>query len=248
MLYMPIMVFIATTMGRLEIIPISLFLSFMTQLPAAYAHYKKDFVKVKLGILFALGTIPGVVLGVLIGLRSSDTLAYCLFALLMFVTGFKMVHDIIINKFNNKTKDREYNIFQIAAVFFISILTGIVSAFFGIGGGIVTVPVLIYILGLYPRRAIGTSSLMIVFTSITGFICYSLLSLDCCQLTGFFDCSVPALDYSLAMILGVVVFIGAYLGSSWGLRSLKTKNVQLIFIVIIFIVGVQMLLRALGYL
>ena len=39
----------------------------------------------------------------------------------------------------------------------IGLCTGLMSAFFGIGGGIVIVPSLIYILGFSQKLAIGTS-------------------------------------------------------------------------------------------
>jgi len=247
MLYVPIMVLIATTMDRLEIIPISLFLSFMTQLPAGYLHHKKELVKVKLGLLLAAATIPGVIIGALLGIQTKDVLAYCLFSLLMFFTGFKMLYDVYNKKFDNIMDDRKYSKQRLVAVFLISIGTGVVAAFFGVGGGIITVPVLIYILGLYPRRAIGTSAFMIVFTSIIGFICYWVLSLNCCSVLGGNLRSVPTIDFTMTIVLGIVVLIGAYIGSGWGLKSLKTKNVQIIFIAIVIFVGVQLLLRALRY-
>jgi uncharacterized membrane protein YfcA len=87
---------------------------------------------------------------------------------------------------------------------------------------------------------------MIVLTSIVGVLCYNLLSQGSVEIFGLALRSVPAFQIELALILGVIVFVGAYLGSSWGLKALKTKNVQMIFIVIIFIVGVQMLLRSHG--
>jgi uncharacterized membrane protein YfcA len=188
------------------------------------------------------------VIGVLIGIRSTDIMAYCLFSILLFITGIKMVFDIYKKRFDGVAADKVYTNQRLITVMFISIGTGIVSAFFGIGGGIVTVPVLIYLLGIYTRRAIGTSALMIVITSMVGFICYSLLSFDLLVIPGLATRSVPEIQFDLAMILGVVTLVGAYLGSSWGLKSLKTKNVQVIFVIIIFIVGVQLLLRALGYL
>ena len=247
MLYVPIMVFVAASMERLEIIPVSLFLSFMTQLPACYTHYKKDYVELKLGLLLGVATLPGVILGVVLGLQADDTLVYCLFAMLMIITGIKMVYDVYKKRFDEELPDKKYSTLQLSAVFLISIGTGVVSAFFGVGGGIITVPVLIYILGLYPRRAIGTSALMILLTSITGFICYCLLSINCCRVSGIIVRSVPPVSYTLAIILGLVVMLGAYLGSSWGLKSLKTRNVQIIFIVILYIVGVQLLLKAMGF-
>jgi len=158
-----------------------------------------------------------------------------------------MLYDVYKRKFDNITEDSPYSNTQLIAVFFISIGTGIVSAFFGVGGGIITVPVLIYLLGIYPRRAIGTSAFMILLTSTVGFVCYYLLSLDILTLPGVSLRSVPYIHFDTAIILGIIVFIGAYLGSSWGLRSLKTRNVQMIFIVIVFFVGVQLLLRVMGY-
>ena len=165
----------------------------------------------------------------------------------MIITGFKMMYDVYKKKFDEELPDREIRTDRLVIAFFISIGTGMVSAFFGVGGGIITVPVLIYIIGLYPRRAIGTSAFMIIITSMAGFICYYLLSIGSIQFFGTALRTVPIIDYSMAIILGIVVMIGAYLGSSWGLAALKTKNVQIIFIIIVLFVGVQLMLRAAGY-
>jgi uncharacterized membrane protein YfcA len=200
------------------------------------------------GIILGIATIPGVIIGVLVGIRSTDILAYCLFSLLLFITGIKMLFDIYKKNFDEESDDKDYTKQRFIAVMFISIGTGIVSAFFGVGGGIITVPVLIYILGIYTRRAIGTSALMIVITSMVGFICYNLLAFDVLDIAGIATRNIPIIQFDTAIILGLVTLVGAYLGSSWGLKSLKTKNVQAIFVVIIFIVGIQLLLRALGYL
>lgn len=250
MLYVPIMVLIATSMGRLEIIPVSLFLAFMTQVPAAYAHYRKNFVDVKLGLILAPITLPGVVIGALLGLRATDVATYCLFAILMFFTGGKMFIDLYNKKFDKEDPGLEndtYSKSRLIIVCFISLGTGMVAAFFGVGGGIITVPVLLYILDLYPRRAIGTSAFIIIFTSIIGFICYGLLSLGYLTDTGLGFRSVPPIQFELAIILGIVVLVGAYFGSSWGLKSLKTKSIQIVFIAVIFFVGIQLMLRSLGY-
>jgi uncharacterized membrane protein YfcA len=246
MLYVPIMVFVAAAMQRLEIIPVSLLLSGLTQLPAAYTHDKHDYLKPQLGLLLALATIPGVLIGALIGIQADDVMVYSLFALLMIIAGIKMMVDLYNNKFDRKDKKTSYSTSRVIIVFFISMGTGIVSAFFGVGGGIITVPVLIYVLGLYPRRAIGTSAFMIVITSMVGFLCYIALSSYSIQMFGVTLRTIPPIHYELALILGPVVLIGAYLGSSWGLKSLKTKSVQSIFIIVIFIVAVQLLLKSLG--
>ena len=225
-LYVPIMVFLAVSLQRLEIIPISLFLSLMTQLPAAYTHFKKNYVKIKLGVLLGCATFPGVIIGVLLGIRTQDSLAYGSFSILLFITAIKMFYDLYKKKFDEELPDREYSIKQVALVCVLSICTGMVSSFFGVGGGIVTVPLLIYILGIYPRRAIGTSAFMIVLTSFVGVLCYYFLSLGSVEIFDLALRSVPTFQIELALILGAIVFVGAYLGSSWGLKSLKTKRAR----------------------
>ncbi|MCZ3366966.1 TSUP family transporter [Methanobacterium veterum] len=53
-------------------------------------------------------------------------------------------------------------------------MTGIASGLLGIGGGVVLVPIMVVILGFKMIDAVGTSSLMIVFTSVGGIISYIL--------------------------------------------------------------------------
>jgi uncharacterized membrane protein YfcA len=87
---------------------------------------------------------------------------------------------------------------------------------------------------------------MILFTSISGFLCYILLSTGSLEVLGTTFRDVPPINFDLAIIFGLTVLIGGYLGSHWGLKSLKTRNVQMIFIAIIIIVGFQLLLRVAG--
>lgn len=52
------------------------------------------------------------------------------------------------------------------------VLTGIVAAFFGIGGGVLIVPFLILCVGLDERLAAGTSMLAVLITSVSSTIAY----------------------------------------------------------------------------
>ncbi|MEM2227114.1 MAG: sulfite exporter TauE/SafE family protein [Candidatus Bathyarchaeia archaeon] len=56
----------------------------------------------------------------------------------------------------------------------LAFLVGIISALMGVGGGFVVVPALTMIYGIDPRNAVGTSSLMIVFTAISSTIAYAM--------------------------------------------------------------------------
>src|SRR4030095_9049533 len=54
----------------------------------------------------------------------------------------------------------------------IGLLTGMIAAFSGLGGGIFAVPLMHYLLKFDFKKAIGTSTLAIIITSIAGVIGY----------------------------------------------------------------------------
>ena len=56
----------------------------------------------------------------------------------------------------------------------IGLAAGIFSALFGVGGGIVLVPLLILLVGLPPRAATATSLGAIVLTSFAGVVVYGV--------------------------------------------------------------------------
>jgi len=112
--------------------------------------------------------------------------------------------------------------------------SGFLSGSMGIGGGLLNVPLLLYVLGRKTRKAIGTSSLLIIPTAAVGFAAY-LASLALAP-SGF---AWPQ-DYFLIPILMPIVFVGAYLGSRWGLAKLKTRSVALIFIIVLFIAAAKL--------
>src|SRR5438094_10104237 len=50
--------------------------------------------------------------------------------------------------------------------------SGFLSGSMGIGGGLLNVPLLVYVLGRKTRKAIGTSSLLTIPTAAVGFVAY----------------------------------------------------------------------------
>src|SRR3989442_4902188 len=106
--------------------------------------------------------------------------------------------------------------------------SGFLSGSMGIGGGLLNVPLLVYVLGRKTRKAIGTSSLLIIPTAAVGFVAYVI---DLALRPGGF--AWPA-EFVLIPILMPVVFVGAYVGSRWGLETLRTRSVALIFIIVLF--------------
>ena len=109
---------------------------------------------------------------------------------------------------------------SIIVLIVVGMLVGVLSGTFGIGGGTVIVPALVW-LGLSQRNAAATSTLAIVPTSISGVISYA---------TG------GHVDWLAAALLFCGMFIGGQIGS-WLLSRLPELALRWIFVAfLVFVV------------
>lgn len=109
---------------------------------------------------------------------------------------------------------------SIIVLIVVGMLVGVLSGTFGIGGGTVIVPALVW-LGLSQRNAAATSMLAIVPTSISGVISYA---------TG------GHVDWLAAALLFCGMFIGGQIGS-WLLSRLPELVLRWIFVAfLVFVV------------
>lgn len=108
----------------------------------------------------------------------------------------------------------------VAILVAVGVIVGLLSGMFGIGGGTVIVPALVW-LGLSQRNAAATSTLAIVPTSISGVISYA---------TG------DHVDWLAAALLFCGMFIGGQIGS-WLLSRLPELALRWIFVAfLVFVV------------
>ena len=114
---------------------------------------------------------------------------------------------------------------------FVGLATGILTGFFGVGGGFLIVPALITFSGMGIHRAVGTSLLVIALVSISGVVSH-LLGGD----------EVP-LSVTLPFLVGSQV--GLLAGTALA-RRLAGPRLQRIFAVAIVGVAVFVAIRTLG--
>lgn len=106
----------------------------------------------------------------------------------------------------------------------IGAIAGFLSGLFGVGGGIIIVPLLITLAKFDPKRAAGTSLAAIVPTAITGVVSY-------------------AVHGDVAWVVAVVLCLGSITGAQLGsllLHRLPKRVVQSVFIVFLLAVIVSM--------
>ena len=180
----------------------------------AYALMKR--IDYKSGFLFALATIPGSILGALntsmVSRRLFDiifsVLLICASIFLMFRSGppketckepctmrFKMTRSIV----DSHGIVYEYTFNPYLGVV-LSIFVGYLSSFLGIGGGIIHVPILSYLLGFPVHIATATSHFILAIMALTGTIVHIV--------KGTFHQGV---HMTVSLAIGVV--LGAQLGA-----------------------------------
>ncbi|MEM3396561.1 MAG: sulfite exporter TauE/SafE family protein [Thermoplasmata archaeon] len=230
MLFTPLLVAFAFA-DKDTIVCISLFLVFATSIAAAYNHWRGKFVQYRYAFLIAAFSIPGSITGVFIGLQIHYSIFYLLFAILAFAVGVKMLYDTMKNNtcVEKKIEKKDYII-----VALISYFSGVVSAIFGVGGGVFNVPVLLYLLSCKTKEASGTSSFTICLTTLGGILTNAFLlpTFSTASFSGF--------------LLAPIAFLGAFIGSRIGIKKFKEKPLKIIFISMLFIAGIQMVWEFLG--
>ncbi len=110
------------------------------------------------------------------------------------------------------------------AIALIGILGGFLGGLFGVGGGTVFVPLLIFLKGFDIHRAIGTSLLIIIFTALAG---------------ALFHGRAGMVDWRAAVGLGVFSMIGVWLGTKLSLR-LDTVILQRAFAVFLVLIAIKL--------
>lgn len=109
------------------------------------------------------------------------------------------------------------------------ILTGVLSALFGVGGGLVMVPFMVLGLGSDQHLAEGTSLLVIVPTAIVGVIAHTR--------RGY-------VSFKHAAFLAVGGVVGSFLGATLALQ-LEEGVLQVVFGAFLALMGVRTVVQAL---
>lgn len=108
----------------------------------------------------------------------------------------------------------------------IGLLTGILSGIFGIGGGILIIPSLIYLLGFSQKLATGTSlAILLPPIGIAGAWVYY---------------KNDNVDLQAAIIIAVMMLFGVFLGANLA-HHLDSKSMKMMFGGLLIFIGLRMI-------
>ena len=122
--------------------------------------------------------------------------------------------------------------------FWVGIAGGMFSAFFGVGGGIVAVPLMLIVMQLPIHLAVGNSSALIVVSSFAGTVGYVLHGL---QQPETAPLSLGYVNVLVATVVAPVSMGFARLGVKLASRT-SHKNLIKYFAVLLVIIGLRILL------
>lgn len=109
----------------------------------------------------------------------------------------------------------------------VGLMAGVLSGSVGIGGGIVMVPALVWLLGYSQHQAQGTSlavlMLPVVFLAVRNYY------------------KAGTIDPQVVLVIAAAFVLGSYLGSKWSL-SMPVETVRKIFGGVTLLVGLKLIL------
>lgn len=197
----------------------------------------------KVGLLLAIITIPGALLGAILTEKISKELLIVIFALfLLYIASRMMFSYSSSTRSSSKPKtgwarhltDSDGKVFKYSTnIKFglpLSFLAGISSGLLGLGGGALMVPILYFALSFPMHIAVATSGFTMVFTSISAVTAHLYLG---------------NVQFGYTILLSVGVVVGAQIGTRVSKR-VSSKNLKRIFGLLLVIVSIRMFLKLLG--
>ncbi len=120
---------------------------------------------------------------------------------------------------------------EIAKLLLTGVLAGVAAGFFGIGGGMIIVPALVYLLGFEQHKATGTSLAILLPPLGLGAV--------------YEYHKKGHVDFNAALIIGALLAVGAWAGGKYA-NQLKGPTLQLGFGVFAVVMGVYTIVVALA--
>ena len=214
----------------------------LNAISGTFAYIAQKRIDYEIGIKYAVAASPGVLVGALLSQFFTVGSFSVIFSLLLMILSyylfsgkeFYVVRTKVAQAPNTRyLKDATGEEFSYApdmsVGFSASILIGVFSGLFGIGGGIIHVPLMYSVLGIPVHIATATSHFILAITSFLGSIVFVGL--------GYVD-----LDY--AVLLGIGTIIGASFGA-W--LSLKTHPdiIKKVIALCLFLLALRLLMDVL---
>ena len=205
----------------------SLFLNLVAAASAAYTYARKKMVDFSLSIPLIISSGLAAPIGSYLNVRLDTRPFLFAMAIVLALAGVRMllpspqaVDTVIIGPRK-----------KIIGGIVIGACIGLVGGLLGIGGGVFIVPLLIYVIKTPTKIAAASSTFIVCFSSLTGFLGYA---------------SMGTIDWPFILPAAVACFAGGQIGARIMSSRMKGKSIRVIFSIILFVLGAKLLHQAIG--
>jgi uncharacterized membrane protein YfcA len=205
----------------------SLAIVFLNALSGSIAYVKQKKVYYDAAIRFSLATLPGAFLG-------SYFVQYFTGATFRLAFGCLLLIIAVLMFFRPSAKgeqppfDAKTFTYNRPAGIFLSTIVGFLSSILGIGGGVIHVPAMVYLLSFPPHIATATSHFVLAISSLFGVFSHLLLG------------NILIMP---ALTIGIGAVIGAQAGAKLSLK-VKSRVIMILLSVALFGLGLRLILTA----
>lgn len=211
-----------------------------SSLSSTLTYHKQKRIDIKSGLLFLIGSVPGSFIGSYVNtLIDSERfiLAFGMFLIVISIFLFisskitkksKEKHKGVIQTYTNDEGEAYTYSYRLPLAIGLSVIVGFISGLFGIGGGVMLVPMMAFLFGFPPQVAVATSMFIVMFTTLGSSVSYI---------------SMGAVNFYYALLLIPGAWFGGKLGALIN-QKLKTETIALILRLVILLYGIKMIIES----
>ncbi|UWQ18683.1 sulfite exporter TauE/SafE family protein [Jannaschia sp. M317] len=219
------------------------------------AHFRRKSVDLRMGFVLLIGGLVGAGLGVQVfaalkALGQVDLLVKLCYVVFLGIIGGLMFIESLnairksrakgpapktvrrqrgwIHALPFKMKFRTSGLYiSVIPPLLVGLFVGVLAAIMGVGGGFIMVPAMIYLLGMPTKVVVGTSLFQIIFV------------------TGFATLLHATTNYTVDMVLAVLLLVGGVIGAQVGTRigtKLKAEQLRVLLAAMVLIVCAKLAL------
>ncbi|WDP91471.1 MAG: sulfite exporter TauE/SafE family protein [Desulfobacter sp.] len=204
----------------------SLFLNLIAAASAAYTYSREKMVDFSLSLPLILSSALAAPVGAYFNVRIDIKPFMAIMAGVLFLAGCRML--LSPPKSDDQTGVSTAK--KIISGLVIGGVIGTMGGLLGIGGGVFVVPLLIYVIHTPTKIAAASSTFIVCFSSLTGFLGYM---------------SMTEINWMFLLPAAVAAFAGGQAGARIMSRGLKGKTIRTIFSILLFALCAKLIYQSL---